>query len=153
MHLHAQSPPGGFHLPSHISAFGDGSQETPMLDFQPTEDPHAAALKPARGQWNDHGFMDGGMAAKMGVHQGRLGAQQGNGHAGSESALSTDEDPQLQQLAEGMMSAAIDSSGSTAEPKQGNSIWQPTGQGSTSKPPGGKTCQSLVDHLNFIQNE
>ena len=107
-----------------------------MMGMQPSDNPHIAARNPARGQWNDHGFMDGSMAAKMGVPQGRIG-QQGNAPAASESAVSTDDDPQLQQLAEGMMVAAIDSSGSTAGPKQSNSIWQPTGQGSTSKPPGG----------------
>ena len=147
----SQLSPGPFHLPSHISAFGEGSQEGPMLGMQPSDAPHNAVENPVRGQWNDHGFMDGSMAAKMGVPQGRMG-QQANGHAVSESALSTDDDPQLQQLAEGMMVAAIDSTGSTAGPKQDNSIWQPTGQGSTSKPPGGRHKATTSPHSGWIAN-
>ena len=119
----------GFGLPSHISAFGDGSADAPGSEPQLKKTPAAAEANQHRGHWNDNGFMDKGMAAGMGL-------QQGNGHAASGSAGSTDDDPQLRQLAEGMMSAAIDSTGSTAGPKHSNSIWQPA-QGSTSKPPGG----------------
>lgn len=127
----------GFGLPSHISAFGDGSLDTPGLQLHPEQGPAAADGHTHRGHWNDNGFMDKGMAGGMGL-------QQGNGHAASGSAGSTDDDPQLRQLAEGMMSAAIDSSGSTAGPnKHGNSIWQPA-QGSTSKPPGGASLFLLL---------
>ncbi len=129
-------------FPATSQSLGEGSPETPALGVQPTGNPQVTARKPIMGQWNDHGFMDGGMAAKMGVHPGKLGIQQGNGHAGSESVLSTDDDPQLEKLAEGMMMAA-DSSEGSAEPKEAHSIWQPTGQGSTSKPPGGATAISV----------
>ncbi|KAK9848098.1 hypothetical protein WJX84_007357, partial [Apatococcus fuscideae] len=116
----------GFHLPSHISAFGEDSQELARVPSQ--KQLAGGANGPHRGHWNDNGFMDrGGMAAAMGLPKG-------NNPQASGSVGSTDDDPQLQRLAEGMMVAAIDSGGSTAGPD--NSIWQP-GQGSTSKPPGG----------------
>ena len=117
----------GFHLPSHISAFGEDSQELARVPSQ--KQLAGGANGPHRGHWNDNGFMDrGGMAAAMGLPKG-------NNPQASGSVGSTDDDPQLQRLAEGMMVAAIDSGGSTAGPD--NSIWQP-GQGSTSKPPGGE---------------